>query len=177
MSVLVVLGILGLLVVLAGVVLGEALDGLVDGVVPADMGPGVTAAAGAGLAAFGFGGALALRAGGLSLAAACGLGAAGAAVVAAAAFYASRALIGAESPPARASDLYGVFGTVVSAIPAGGLGEVALVHGGTRLKLAARADQPLPARTRVYVLEVLSETAVVVVPTSPVLPSPQEGTP
>lgn len=177
MTALVVLGTLGLLVVLAGILLGEVLDGAVDGVLPGDLGPGVTAALGAGLAAFGFGGALVLRSSDLPLAAACALGTAGAVAVAAASFYASRALIGAESRPARSSDLYGVFGTVVSAIPTGGLGEVALVHGGTRLKLAARAESALPARTPVYVLEVLSETAVVVAPASPVLPSPEGGTP
>ena len=176
MTLLVVLGILGLSVVLAGILAGEALDGLVDGLIPGDLGPGVTAAAGAALAAFGFGTALALRAGSLPLLGAYGLGLAGAAGVGAASFYASRALIGAESRPARSADLYGVFGTVVSAIPLGGLGEVALVHGGTRLKLAARADSPLPTGTRIYVLEILSETAVVVAPASPVLPSPLEGT-
>lgn len=64
----------------------------------------------------------------------------------------------------------------MSAIPAVGLGEVALVRAGTYLKLAARADMPLPAGTPVYVLEILSETAVVVAPASPVLPSPLEGT-
>lgn len=171
MTVLLVLGSLGLLVVLAGILAGELLDGLLDGLIPADLGPGVTAALGAALAAFGFGGALALRTGDLPLATACGLGAVGAVAVGGVSYVASRALIGTEAAPARSTDLYGVFGTVVSAIPAGGLGEVALVHGGTRLKLAARADQPLPARTPVYVLEVLSETAVVVAPASPVLPT------
>ncbi len=171
MTALLVLGTLGLLVVVAGVLVGELLDGVVDGVLPGDLGPGVTAALGAAVAAFGFGGALALRTSDLSLSAACGLAAVGAVAVGATAFYASRALIGSEAPPARSTDLYGVFGTVVSPIPAGGLGEVALVHRGTRLKLAARADQPLPARTPVYVLEVLSETAVAVAPASPVLPT------
>jgi len=176
MTVLLVLGLTGLAVLLAGLLLGEVLDGALDGLLPGDLGPGVTAALGAGLAAFGLGGALVLRTSALPLAAACALGSLGAVVVAAGSFYASRLVIGAESRPARSSDLYGVFGTVISAIPAGGLGEVALAHGGMRLKLAARADSPLPARTAVYVLEVLSETAVVVAPASPVLPSPLEGT-
>jgi membrane protein implicated in regulation of membrane protease activity len=171
MTVLLVLGAIGLLVVVAGILAGELFDGLLDGLTPGDLGPGVTAALGAALAAFGFGGALVLRTSSLALAAACGLGGIMAVAVGISAYLASRALIGSEAAPARSSDLYGVFGTVVSAIPAVGLGEVALVHGGTRLKLAARADQPLPARTRVYVLEVLSETAVVVAPASPVLPT------
>lgn len=176
MTVLLVLGSLGLLVVVAGVFLGELLDGAVDGLLPGDLGPGVTAAAGAGLAAFGFGTALALRTDGLPSGVAYALGTGGAVGVGAVSFLASRALIGPASRPSRSSDLYGVFGTVVSDIPAGGLGEVALVHGGSRLKLAARADAPLAAGTSVYVLEILSETAVVVAPSSPVLPSPLEGT-
>ena len=63
---LLALGTVGLLVVLAGLLLGELLDGAVDAVVPGDLGPGVTPALGAALAAFGFGGALALRSSGLS---------------------------------------------------------------------------------------------------------------
>ena len=176
MTALLVLGTLGLVVVLAGVLLGELLDGAVDSLLPGDLGPGVTAAAGAALAAFGFGSALALRTH-VSTPAACALGAAGALGVGTAAFYASRALIGAESRPARSTDLYGVFGTVVTAVPAGGFGEVALVHGGTRHKLAARSGSALPAGTSVYVVEILSETAVAVTPSTPVLPSPLEGTP
>jgi membrane-bound ClpP family serine protease len=175
MTVLVVVGVLGLLVVLAGIFLGEMLDGAVDGLLPGDLGPGVTAAAGAATAAFGFGAALALRSGDVALPLACALGAGGAVVVGSASFYASRALIGGDAAPTRTTDLYGVFGTVVSPIPPAGFGEVALAHAGTRRKLAARAEHPLPSGTSVYVVEVLSETAVAVAPSTPVLPSPQEG--
>ena len=176
MTALIVVGTLGLVVVLAGVLLGEVLDGALDAALPGDLGPGVTAAVGAAAAAFGFGTALALRAGELPAAGAYALGAVGALVVGAASFYAARAVIGAESRPSRSTDLYGVFGTVVSPIPASGYGQVVVHHDGTRLQLSARAEQPLVAGTAVYVLEIVSETAVVVAPAQPVLPTPQEGT-
>jgi hypothetical protein len=63
--------------------------------------------------------------------------------------------------------LYGAFGVVVTPIPAGGLGEISLVAHGSHQKFAARAEQPLPARTSVYVLEVLSSTSVLVAPADP----------
>lgn len=176
MTTFLALGTIGLVVLLAGLLAAEVFDGALDGLLPGDLGPGVSAALGAALAAFGFGAALAVRSSQIPTGVACGLGAVGAVAVGAASYYASRALIGAESRPARSTDLFGVFGTVVSAIPVGGLGEVTLTCGGMRRKLAARADQPLPSRTPVYVLEVLSETAVVVAPTSPMLPTNLEGT-
>ena len=52
-------------------------------------------------------------------------------------------------------------------MPAGGYGEASFVVHGTRRKLAARADGPLPAGTPVYVLDVLSATSVLVAPADP----------
>ncbi|MGY1694148.1 MULTISPECIES: hypothetical protein [unclassified Geodermatophilus] len=63
--------------------------------------------------------------------------------------------------------LAGAQGVVVSAVPAGGFGEVRLSLAGQGLKFAARSDIPLPAGTPVYVVEALSETAVHVVSTAP----------
>lgn len=167
LTVLLVLGALGLAVVLAGLLLGELLDGAVDAVVPGDVGPGVTPAAGAALSAFGFGGALALRSADLALPLALTLGAAGGVAVGGLALVLSRAVVGAASPPPTGSDLYGVYGSLVTRVPPQGYGEVALVVHGTRRKLAARAEQPLPAGAPVYVLEVLSETSVLVAPADP----------
>ncbi len=167
LTVLLVLGALGLAVVLAGLLLGELLDGAVDVVVPGDLAPGVTPAAGAAVSAFGFGGALALQGAGLSAGAALGLGAVGAVAVGAAAFTLSRALIGEGVPPPNAAALFGVFGSVVTPVPASGYGEVTFVVHGTRRKLSARAEQPLPAGSPVYVLDVLSETSVLVAPADP----------
>lgn len=167
LTVLLVLGVLGLAVVLAGLLLGELLDGALDVVVPGDLAPGVTPALGAAVSAFGFGGALALRDSDLATGAALGLGAAGAVVVGASAFLLGRAVVGEGVPPPTGAALYGVFGSLVTGVPAGGYGEVAVVVHGTRRKLSARAEQALPAGTPVYVLEVLSETSVLVAPADP----------
>jgi hypothetical protein len=169
LAALLVLGTVGLVVVLAGLLLGELLDGAVDVVVPGDLGPGATPALGAALAAFGFGGALALRSAGLSTGTAVGLGAAGAVVVGFASYRLSRALIGDGVPPPGADALYGVFGAVVTAVPVDGYGEASFVVHGTRRKLSARAERALPAGTRVYVLDVLSATSVLVAPADPTL--------
>lgn len=169
LTALLVLGVLGLVVVLAGLLLGELLDGAVDVVAPGDLGPGVTPAVGAALAAFGFGGALALRSGGLSTGVAVACGAAGAVVVGAASYRLSRALIGEGVPPPGRAALYGVFGSVVTPVPADGYGEASFVVHGTRRKLSARSEVPLAAGTPVYVLDVLSATSVLVAPADPTL--------
>ena len=174
LTALLVVGSIGLVFLLAGIVFGELLDGLFDVAIPGDLGTGMAAAIGAGLAAFGYGGALVLTASTLPTVVALLLGAAGAAVVGTVSYKASKALIGRPAEPSRATDLYGVFGTVVSAIPQTGFGEVALVHAGERRKLSARAEQPLASGTSVYVTEILSETAVAVAPARPVLPEPKE---
>lgn len=167
LTVLLVLGAVGLAVVLAGLLLGELLDGAVDVVVPGDLAPGATPAAGAALAAFGFGGALALRGGGLAAPLALALAAAGALAVGGLAFALARAVVGEPVAAPTGNDLYGVFGSLVTAVPPGGYGEVTIVVHGTRRKLSARAEEPLPAGAPVYVLEVLSETSVLVAPADP----------
>jgi membrane protein implicated in regulation of membrane protease activity len=73
--------------------------------------------------------------------------------------------------------LVGALGVVISAVPSPGYGEVRLSLAGQQLKLAARADVPLPTGTPVYVVEALSDTAVEVVSTAPdpmpeILPEP-----
>lgn len=167
LTALLVLGVLGLAVVLAGLLLGELLDGALDVVVPGDLVPGATPAAGAALAAFGFGGALALRSGGLGIGTAGALGALGAVAVGTASYRLSRSLIGDGVPPPGPDALYGVFGRLVTPVPAHGYGEASFVVHGTRRKLSARAEHPLPAGTPVYVLDVLSATSVLVAPADP----------
>jgi membrane protein implicated in regulation of membrane protease activity len=76
--------------------------------------------------------------------------------------------------------LAGTQGVVVSAVPAGGFGEVRLTLAGQHLKYAGRSDVALPTGTPVYVVEALSETAVHVVSTAPDLaldPLPETGDP
>ena len=174
LTALLVVGTLGILVLVAGLVFGELLDGVFDVALPGDLGTGAPAATGAALAAFGYGSALALVAADLPAGASLGLGAAGGAVVGAISYRAAKALIGSQAEPHRTSTLYGVFGSLVTAIPPDGFGEVALVHGGERRKMSARAENPLPAGTQVYVVDILSETAVAVAPARPVLPDPKE---
>lgn len=152
-----VVGGIGLVLLLSGLLLGDLLDGLLEAV---DGGSGLTPALGAALAAFGFGGALLTGSLGVGLAALAGLG--GALVVGIAAFFLTRAVIGTPAAPVRSSDLLGVFGTVVTRIPADGLGEVVLPQAGSRVKLAARSHEPVPSGVPVYVVEVLSATSVVV---------------
>jgi membrane protein implicated in regulation of membrane protease activity len=165
-----VVGGLGLLLLLGGLVLGDALDGAFDAL---GAGPGITAALGASLAALGFGGALLAGPFGLVLGTAAG--AALAVAVGVASYLLVRLALGGPSVPTRTTDLVGVFGTVVTRIPDGGLGEVVLPLGGSRVKLAARSHEPVPAGTPVYVVEVLSATAVVV-QRADLLPGPS-GTP
>lgn len=157
MLIFLVVGGLGVLLLVGGLLFGDAHAGVLDSL---DMGTGLTPALGAALGAFGFGGALLLGPFGLTLAVLGGL--AGALALGVAAYGITRALIGADSPPVRTADLVGVFGTVVTRIPGGGLGEIVLPQAGSRVKLAARSHEPVPAGTAVYVTEVLSSTSVAV---------------
>jgi len=63
------------------------------------------------------------------------------------------------------ANLLGVQGIVVTAIGSG-FGEVRLTVGGHTLKYNARSQQPLPAGTPVYVIDVPSSTSVEVVSTA-----------
>ncbi len=157
-----IVGCLGLLVVVSSLVIGDFLDGLFDGI---DAGGGLltTPVIGAFVAAFGFGGALVLSAtpAGHVLAALAGLGS-GVGVGAVAAF-ATRGLMNMHTDePVRTGDIVGKFGTVVTRIPADGLGEVTVSHAGHLLKFNARADESLPSGTSVMVTATTSSTSVVV---------------
>ncbi len=165
MTLFLLVGGLGVLMLVGGLIFGELLDGVFHG--PAEglfgaLAPdaGLSAAIGAGLGAFGFIGALLLGPFGLLLAVLGGGVAALALGIAAISL--TRLLLGAPPPPVRSGDLLGVFGTVVTPIPAVGLGEVVLPQAGSRVKLAARSHEPVPTGTSVYVVEVLSATSVAV---------------
>ncbi|TYC01866.1 hypothetical protein FXF53_10835 [Micromonospora sp. WP24] len=64
-----------------------------------------------------------------------------------------------DATPTR-SDLVGSVGLVVSPVPLNGYGEVRVRLAGQPVKLNARADQPIPVGTRIFVVETLSETSV-----------------
>lgn len=75
-----------------------------------------------------------------------------------------------DATPSR-QHLIGAMGVVVSPLPAGGYGEVRLHVGGAPMKLNATAATPLKTGTRVFVIDVPTETSVVVEETASFLPS------
>ena len=77
----------------------------------------------------------------------------------------SQALLHDGAAPApRGEDLAGTSGSVVTAIPAGGYGEVLLYLAGQPVKYAAKAATPVTRGTEVWVDSVLSPTSVSVRP-------------
>jgi len=162
-DVFVLVGIVGAVLVVASLVLGDALDGLFDAV---DLGGGLvtTPVIGGFLAAFGFGTALTRDALGTPVAALVGV-AAGAAFGGAAGLL-TRALMRMRTDPTpRTADLVGRIGVILTPVPVSGYGQVRVEAHGQRLQLSARADEALVAGTQVVVVEVASPTAVVVTPT------------
>jgi membrane protein implicated in regulation of membrane protease activity len=88
-----------------------------------------------------------------------------------AAWLAGRLMAAAMDMPTDAtptsSDLLGALGTVVTDIPADGLGEVRLTSAGAQVKVYARATSPVPLGTQVFVIEVPTPTSVLVEPLPP----------
>ena len=81
------------------------------------------------------------------------------------AWWLSRLIRGAESSTAvTADELLGAEAGVVLAIPAGGLGEIALVRHGERVSLSATSDTAIARGARVRVTQTLSATSVKVAP-------------
>jgi membrane protein implicated in regulation of membrane protease activity len=154
-----VLGVVGLLLLVASLVLGDVIDGV-------DLGPDWLSgtAVAAFLAAVGFAGALALQAGlGTTLATAVGVGAGLAAGVLAGALTRSLTREADDVTP-RSGALLGSTATVVSDVPADGYGTVSLVVAGHPTRLNARASTGLRTGQQVRVSAVLSSTAVQVEP-------------
>lgn len=160
MTAFLVIGGIGILLLVASFLAGEVFEGVFDAVGGGNF---LSTAAVAGfLSAFGFGGALALDAG-LGTGAAAGAGVAAGAVVGGFAGYLTRALTDSPTDDApRSTDLMGREGTVISAVPADGYGEISLVVSGHITKLNACGDSPFAVGTPVTVTSVLSPTAVVV---------------
>jgi membrane protein implicated in regulation of membrane protease activity len=180
----IVIGVLGLVVLVGSLLLGEVLDGAFESMSAGfdfDAGGVLSGPVlGAFLAAFGFGGALTMNAFGGGVLAGVGGGLAGGVVVGGLATLIVRSVMRmpTDATP-RPADLVGATATVITPIPAGGLGEVTLTHLGQLTKLSARCEQPVPAGTRVVVTVVTSSTSVVVRPadTSAQLDSPEGQTP
>lgn len=152
-----VLGVVGLLVLLAALVVGDHVDSAFSAL-EADWIS--TAAIGGFTSAFGFGGAVADGAGAptvLSLV----VGAVAGGLVGWLAWWLTRLLKnGPSDGTVSVADSVGRTARVITAIPAQGYGVVRVVVGGHPLQLNASANAPIEAGTEVHVTGVLSPTAV-----------------
>ncbi|GAB3852999.1 hypothetical protein GCM10028801_04890 [Nocardioides maradonensis] len=152
-----VLGVVGLLVLLASLVIGDHVDSAFSAL-EADWIS--TAAIGGFISAFGFGGAIADGAGApmaLSLA----VGAVAGGLVGWLAWWLTRLLKnGPSDGTVSVADSVGMTARVITAIPAQGYGVVRVVVGGHPLQLNASANASIEAGTEVHVTGVLSPTAV-----------------
>lgn len=160
----IIIGSIGLAILVISLLVGEIFEGLLDAF-DLDGGAGIlsTPVIGSFLAAFGFGAALIMYAtnAGPGVGAVGGL--ASGAVVGGIAMVMVRSLMNMPTDePVRTSGLVGHTGSVVTRIPADGLGEVTIVYAGHYMKMSARAAEPLPAGASVIVTAVTSASSVVV---------------
>jgi membrane protein implicated in regulation of membrane protease activity len=160
-TVYLVLGVVGLLLVAVSLVAGDVLDGALDAL-EADWFS--SAVIGGFVSAFGFGGAIADGAG-LPLVVSLPVGLGAGLLVGWLAWWLTRLLKdGPSDGTVTAADSIGRLGTVVTAIPADGYGVVRIVVGGHTLRYNARSPLAIEAGTEVNVSDVLSPTAVAVTP-------------
>lgn len=161
MTVFLVLGALGVVLLLVALLLGDVLDGALEGL---SSGFFSTEALAGFLGALGFGGAIALDATG-STPLAVVIGLVLGVLLGAVAAKASAFLHGTgEDDTVRTSDLLEKIGSVVSAIPEDGFGTVSISVAGHITRLNARSSVAVPVGTRVSVTRVISPTAVQVEP-------------
>ncbi|MDQ1037608.1 hypothetical protein QFZ75_004024 [Streptomyces sp. V3I8] len=134
------------------------LDGLFDGLLSLPVVAGF-------VSMLGFGGALVLGTTGLGAGPATAVGAGAGAGAGWLTWRLSRALM-RDDPAAvpRGTDLVGSPGSVVTAIPADGYGEVLVRLAGQPLKLAAKSTEAVPRGAEIWVEESLSPTSVAVRP-------------
>jgi membrane protein implicated in regulation of membrane protease activity len=160
----VIIGALGVTLVVVSLLFGDFLDGMFESA-SFDVADGwlSTPVLGAFLAAFGFAGALLLRGLELSILGASAGGLLAGVLLGGVTLTLVRALMNMPTDPTpKTGDLVGQLATVVTRIPDGGLGEIALTASGQRMKLSARSDAPIASGTTVVVVDVSSPTSVVV---------------
>lgn len=168
MTVFLVLGIVGVVLLLASLLLGDLFDGLFsffDGVDLDLDGGGLFSlpVLAAFLSAFGFGGYLAMSATDERLLAGLVGGAVAGVVLGWIAWRLTRALLHmATDATPTADDLLGKSAKVVTPLLGQGLGEVLVRLGGQPVKVSARSDADLAVGEQVVVVEVVSSTSVVV---------------
>ncbi|MFH8410550.1 hypothetical protein ACH4FX_38115 [Streptomyces sp. NPDC018019] len=134
------------------------LDGLLDGWLSLPVVAGF-------VSMLGFTGAIVLGTSELGAGAATAIGAATGAVAGWLTWKLSRALMREQSAVTpRGDDLVGAAGSVITAIPAEGYGEVLVRVAGQPVKLAAKSTMPVMRGTEIWVEANLSSTAVAVRP-------------
>ncbi|WP_371663503.1 hypothetical protein [Streptomyces sp. NBC_00280] len=168
MTLFLVLGLAGLVLLVLALVFDGVLEGLFDGVGVLDgLFDGLLSSpviAGF-VSMLGFGGAIALGTTDLGVGAAAVVGAGAGLGAAWLTWRLSRALMRDESGTApRGTDLVGSSGSVVTAIPVDGYGEVLVYLAGQPVKYAARSSVRVERGTEVWVEDALSATSVTVRP-------------
>jgi len=154
-----VIGVVGVVLLLVALVADDVLGSALDNV---DFTGGYlsTTAIAAFLAAFGFGGALVVSGGGSqAVGAVVGL-VAGLVVGGVAAFVTKSMLSSRTDVTITPEHVVGASGTVITGIAAGSFGEVSVLVAGHPLKLNARADEALAMGTPITVTASLSATSV-----------------
>ncbi|MFJ5721704.1 hypothetical protein [Streptomyces sp. NPDC093149] len=137
---------------------GGVLDGLFDGLLSLPVIAGF-------LSMLGFGGAIVLGTTGAGTVVATAAGVLAGIVAAWLTWKFSQALMRDQtSTTPRGEDLVGTSGSVVTAIPADGYGEVLLRLAGQPVKLAAKSPVPVARGTEIWVEAALSTTSVAVRP-------------
>ncbi|MFB8207741.1 MULTISPECIES: hypothetical protein [unclassified Streptomyces] len=160
------LGIAGVALLALSLVFDGILEGLFGGLLEGLFGGLVSLPVIAGfLSMLGFGGAIVLGTTGAGTLVATVAGVAAGVAAALLTWKFSRALMRdqTDSTP-RGEDLVGTSGSVVTAIPADGYGEVLLRLGGHLVKLSARSTVPVARGAEVWVEASLSSTSVSVRP-------------
>lgn len=163
MEVFLTLGGVGIALLILMLVIGDHVDGVFDALGGGEWFTGAGLAGFVG--AFGFVGAIVLDLSG-SLPTAIAVGAiTGILMGVAVTLVTIRLRRAGDSGSLRTSALIGTTGTVISAIPPEGYGEVSISAHGSLHKLNARSTVPIESGTEVTVTDVLSPTSVRVRPT------------
>ncbi|MFC4610470.1 hypothetical protein ACFO9E_22080 [Streptomyces maoxianensis] len=159
------LGIAGLVLLVLSLVFDGVLEGVFDGLSGGLDGFLSLPVIAGFVSMLGFAGAITLGTTGLGAGAATGVGTVAGVGAGWLTWKLSRALMrdGALATP-RGEDLVGSSGSVVTAIPVDGYGEVLLYLAGQPLKFAAKSSAPVARGTEVWVESVLTTTSVAVRP-------------
>ncbi|WP_411081767.1 hypothetical protein [Streptomyces sp. cmx-18-6] len=160
------LGIVGIALLALSLIFGGVLEGMLDGVLDGLFDGLLSLPVIAGfISMLGFGGAVVLGATSAGPVVATVVGVAAGVVAAWLTWKISKALMRDQTASTpRGGDLVGTSGTVVTAIPAEGYGEVMLRLAGHPVKYAAKCPTPVVRGTEVWVEAELSTTSVAVRP-------------